>query len=85
MLADICVKFIKVVVFLIITKVAFIAPYIKRHTSTSLTVVSYCDMLHDNASVICRFWIYYYDLLVIHQAELQLIITLSVFHIRPVF
>jgi hypothetical protein len=48
-------------------------------------LVSYCDVLPGNASVICGFWIYYSDLSVIHQAELQLIITLSVFHIRPVF
>jgi hypothetical protein len=30
-------------------------------------------------SVICGFWIYYYDLLIIHQAKLQLIITLSIY------
>jgi hypothetical protein len=46
---------------------------------------NFCDVLPGNVSVICGFWIYYSDLLVIHKAELQLIITLSVFHIRPVF
>jgi hypothetical protein len=47
-------------------------------------VARYCDVLPGNVSVICGFWIYYYDLLVIRWAELQLIITFSVFHICPV-
>jgi hypothetical protein len=45
----------------------------------------YCGVFSGNASVISGFWIYYSDLLVIHQAELQLIMTLSVFHICLVF
>jgi hypothetical protein len=40
--------------------------------------VLYCDVLPGNAPVICGFWIYFSDLLVIPHAELQLAITLSV-------
>jgi hypothetical protein len=44
-------------------------PIIRWYKNTTLPV---------NASVISRFWNLYLDLLVIHQAELQLIITLSI-------
>jgi hypothetical protein len=38
----------------------------------------YRELFPSNASVMCGFWISYLTLLDIHQAELQLIITLSI-------
>jgi hypothetical protein len=67
------------------TKLLYIFTLVIRRLYTSSYTVMYGDVLPGNASVICGFCIYYSDLLVIHQVELQLLITLSVFHIRPVF
>jgi hypothetical protein len=43
----------------------------RRMRNESFLELWYCDVLPGNASVISGFWIYYSDLLVVHQAELQ--------------
>jgi hypothetical protein len=52
--------------------------------SLEVILLLYCDVLAGNATVISAFWIQYLDLLNLRQAELQLIVRLTIPIIRVI-